>query len=147
MAAPAITAAARAGSASGSTIEAFRPPISAWLGMPRPVAATATRWPTATEPVKETQSTPSSIASPVSAPPGTTWNRSAGRAGASSSARRRAHPVASGDGLSTTALPKARAGAAFQSGMATGKFHGVISPATPRGRRRASSSPAGLGPG
>ena len=55
--------------------------------------------------------------------------------------------MASGDGFRTTALPKASAGAAFHSGMATGKFQGVMSPATPRGRRRASSRAAGLGPG
>jgi hypothetical protein len=147
MAAPATTAAARSGSASGSTSEALSPPISAWLGTPRSVAATATWRPTATEPVNERQSTSSSIALPVPAPPGSTWNSSAPTAGPSSSPRRRATAVASGEGLSRTALPKARAGAAFHSGMATGKFQGVISPATPRGRRRASSRAAGSGPG
>src|SRR4029450_11747444 len=65
MAAPAITLAARSGSASGSTMEAFSPPISAWLGMPRPVAATATWRPTATEPVKDRQSNSSTIAAAV----------------------------------------------------------------------------------
>jgi hypothetical protein len=79
---------------------------------------------TGTHTVKEMQSTRSSIALPVSAPLGTTWNRSSGSAGANSSARRRASAVASGDGLSTTALPKASAGAAFHRGMATGKFQG-----------------------
>ncbi|MNI31463.1 hypothetical protein D3C73_853490 [compost metagenome] len=38
-------------------------------------------------------------------------------------------------GLITTVLPKARAGAAFQAGMAMGKFHGVIRPNTPTGWR------------
>ncbi len=38
-------------------------------------------------------------------------------------------------GLSTTALPACSAGAIFHVGMATGKFHGVISRATPRGKR------------
>ena len=31
-------------------------------------------------------------------------------------------------GFSTTVLPKAKAGAIFQAGMAMGKFHGVIRP-------------------
>ena len=38
-------------------------------------------------------------------------------------------------GLSTTALPACSAGASFQVGIAIGKFHGVISSATPRGTR------------
>ncbi len=38
-------------------------------------------------------------------------------------------------GLSTTVLPNASAGAAFHSGIATGKFHGVMSATTPSGRR------------
>ncbi len=58
-----------------------------------------------------------------------------------SSASRSAVAVASGAGLSTTVLPKARAGAAFHSGIARGKFQGVISPATPCGRRRVKSRP------
>ena len=105
MAAPAMVAAARPGSASGSTIEAFSPPISAWQGMPRPVAAITTWRPTSTEPVKETQSACSIRAVPVVAPPGTTWNSPSGRAGESASASRSASAVASEAGLSTTPLP------------------------------------------
>ena len=37
-------------------------------------------------------------------------------------------------GLIMTAFPIARAGAAFQKGIAIGKFQGVINPATPYGR-------------
>ena len=37
-----MTFAADSTSASGSTIDAFSPPISAWLAMPRAVAAAAT---------------------------------------------------------------------------------------------------------
>ena len=51
------------------------------------------------------------------------------------------------DGLSTVALPQARLGAAFQSGIATGKFHGVTSAAIPTGRRRAISSASGSAAG
>ena len=38
--------------------------------------------------------------------------------------------------LSTTVFPYASAGAVFQAGIAAGKFHGVIRPTTPSGRRR-----------
>jgi hypothetical protein len=37
--------------------------------------------------------------------------------------------------FNTTVLPWISAGASFQTGMAMGKFQGVISPTTPRGRR------------
>ena len=37
--------------------------------------------------------------------------------------------------LSTTALPWTSAGASFHTGIASGKFQGVISPTTPSGRR------------
>ncbi len=36
-------------------------------------------------------------------------------------------------GLSTTALPAARAGASFQTAIRIGKFHGMICPTTPSG--------------
>ena len=48
-------------------------------------------------------------------------------------------------GLSTTVLPNASAGAAFQSGIASGKFHGVMSATTPSGSRSVNcSAPGGL---
>ena len=37
-------------------------------------------------------------------------------------------------GLSTTVLPQASAGAIFQASIRSGKFHGMIWPATPSGR-------------
>ncbi len=104
--------------------------------MPRPVAARTTLRPTAVEPVKETTSLTSIRAAPSCAPPGSREKTSAGSASASSPASLAAQAVASGAGLSSTQLPVARAGAAFHSGMASGKFQGVISPATPCGWRR-----------
>src|SRR6185369_9729230 len=47
-------------------------------------------------------------------------------AGAASSPSTAATPTAGAAGLSTTALPYASAGAAFQSGIASGKFQGQI---------------------
>jgi hypothetical protein len=38
-------------------------------------------------------------------------------------------------GLKTTVLPATRAGAIFHTGMATGKFQGVMQATTPRGWR------------
>ena len=43
-------------------------------------------------------------------------------------------------GFHTTALPKASAGAIFQAGVATGKFHGLMMATTPTGSRRTSIS-------
>ena len=43
-------------------------------------------------------------------------------------------------GFHTTALPKASAGAIFQAGVATGKFHGLTMATTPTGSRRTSIS-------
>ena len=56
---------------------------------------------------------------------------------ASSKHSARSKPVsgASHASLSTTVLPYASAGDSFQMGIAAGKFQGVISPTTPRGRR------------
>ena len=60
-------------------------------------------------------------------------------AGASASSKQAARwrPVsgASWASFMTTVLPYASAGAVFHAGMAAGKFHGVISPTTPSGRR------------
>ena len=39
-------------------------------------------------------------------------------------------------GLSTTVFPAASAGAIFQASISSGKFHGMIWPATPIGRGR-----------
>ena len=48
-------------------------------------------------------------------------------------------------GFITTALPTASAGAAFHTGIAIGKFHGVINPATPYGSRTANKYPGVVG--
>ncbi len=46
-------------------------------------------------------------------------------------------------GLNTIVLPNAMAGAIFQAGIASGKFHGVITPTTPSGSRVTSTSMPG----
>ena len=50
---------------------------------------------------------------------------------------------ASSAGLKTTQLPNASAGAIFQAGIASGKFHGVIAATTPTGSRVISTSMPG----
>ena len=40
------------------------------------------------------------------------------------------------DGLATTVLPAASAGAIFQVNRYSGRFHGLMQPTTPSGRRR-----------
>ena len=46
----------------------------------------------------------------------------------------------SGEAFHTQAFPCASAGASFHAGIASGKFQGVMSPTTPRGRRRVMRS-------
>jgi hypothetical protein len=43
----------------------------------------------------------------------------------------------SSEGLTTTALPQARAGPTFQVISSSGRFHGQTTPTTPTGRRTA----------
>ncbi|MNN82920.1 hypothetical protein D3C81_1999120 [compost metagenome] len=49
------------------------------------------------------------------------------------SASRVAVPGVSSDGLATTALPHASAGATFQLNRSRGRFHGEMMPTTPKG--------------
>src|SRR6185312_1650681 len=93
--------------------------------------------PTALEPVNEMPRTAecSSSGVPTLGPiPCTTLNTPGGSLAATAvSARSDATCADISDGLSTTVLPNASAGAAFQSGIASGKFHGVMSATTPNG--------------
>src|SRR5215472_3162043 len=106
----------------------------------RRAAAAATVAPILPEPVKLTACTSSASISrdPTTSPaPNNTLNTPLGMpAAAAHSARNAADCDEDSAGLRTTVLPNASAGAAFQSGIATGKFHGVMSATTPRGRRR-----------
>ncbi len=99
-------------------------------------------WPTAVEPVNETASIgPSSsgaTAAPEpsrseSAPPGTP-------ASSRQRARAWAQPIAGEAGFHITGLPHSSAGAIFHAGIASGKFHGVMTTVGPIGRRRVRSA-------
>ena len=131
---------ARSRSASSITIWAFLPPISSDSRLCIRPQVSPINDPVAVEPVKETTGTSgcSTSALPADAPrPCTSWMTSGGRpASSSSSTRRWVVWGTSSDGLMITAFPQSSAGNIFQVGMASGKLNGVMSPATPIGRRK-----------
>ena len=129
-------------SASESTITQFLPPISETTRLTwdcsSGISAAARRIssPTAPEPVKAIRCTRGSRtrASPASPKPGSSARASAGTpASCSASTSRPALPGDCSAGLSTTALPAARAAEVMPQGIASGKFQGAITAATPRG--------------
>ncbi|HEX3751966.1 MAG TPA: hypothetical protein VHW06_15475 [Streptosporangiaceae bacterium] len=86
-------------------------------------------------------------AEPASVLPVTRLTVPGGRpAAVTASMSRRAAIGVSGAGLITVVQPASRAGPSLRMIRASGKFHGVISPATPSGRRwtRARPGPRGL---
>jgi hypothetical protein len=101
-------------------------------------AAAATDGPTSCEPVNVTASRRRASERRPSTDPGprTRFSTPGGRP-----ARCTMSAIAHGDagtssaGLNTTVLPHASAGAIFQAGIASGKFHGVIAATTPSGSR------------
>ena len=120
---------------------AFLPPISSCTRKRRAEACRCNCSPTVHEPVKEmalTSGAPTS-ALPRAAPrPATKFTTPPGTpASASASTMRQALNGAAEAGFNTTVLPQTSAGASFHAGIALGKFHGVISAATPSGRRNA----------
>src|ERR671913_953937 len=128
-------AAASERSASSITTYGFLPPISSWTFLP-----TALLWmprPTLVEPVNERPLTRGSVtrASPTAPPGPVTMLRTP--SGRPASVRMRTRAAAFREalpaGFMTMVLPQIRAGAIFQAGMASGKFHGVMRPTTPRG--------------
>ena len=140
--APAIVSStALSTSASSRTTTGFLPPISSWNFAPRCAACTASRVPTSFEPVKLMALIRSSAsrAGPTFDPRPTTRFKTPGGSPAfsSTSARCQAVTGVSSAGFSTTVLPKARHGATFQVGIATGKFQGVTRATGPSGTRSA----------
>src|SRR5262249_1583838 len=101
--------------------------------------------PTSVEPVKETSAALGSVttASPISRlPPTTTFSTPSGRP-ASSKMRACIKPPVIGvslDGLSTTSLPTARAGASERMVRLIGEFHGLMIAITPSGLRKTTLS-------
>ena len=103
--------------------------------------------PTSVEPVKEsTRTRSSSVHAPTisGAWPVTTLKTPRGSpARSASTASAVAENGVSIDGCATTVQPAASAAAALRVSMAAGKFHGVMSAATPAGSRHTSTSASG----
>ena len=79
--------------------------------------------------------------------PTTTLTTPSGDPGLAARARSNRSAVSgvSSAGLSTTVLPAASAGPSFQEAIASGKFHGTISPTTPSGSRTVNACPPATG--
>ena len=130
---------ARSTSASSITMMMFLPPISRWTCLNCGAHATEMSRPTSVEPVNEITATFGCrvIGSPTSRPPPVTMlNTPFGRpASSNASTSITTDSGVSDAGLITTVLPQINAAMLFHAGMAIGKFHGVMRPATPRGMR------------
>ena len=85
------------------------------------------------------------IASPTSAPPGSTCSTPAGSPASSNTRANIAPPeiAVRGSGLRITALPSASAGATARMARIVGTLNGAITPTTPAGTRRAKDSRGG----
>ena len=124
--------------ASSKTMFAALPPSSRVSSLSRAGERALMPLPTSVEPVNAILSTPSCSTSRL---PDRTARRSTmlttpgGRsASAMISASTSAVSGVVSAGLSTTVLPQASAGAIFHAAISSGKFHGMICPATPSGR-------------
>ena len=126
------------------TARAFFDPISNWIFVRLPMQLAAICLPTGTEPVKlialmrglSANCCPTAPPGPMTRlkrPLGISW-----RAIISASATAEAGTRLAG--FQITALPKARAGAIFQTAVAVGKFQGEMIATTPTGSRRTSTS-------
>ena len=98
------------------------PPISRFTRATRSAQAAATRLPVATEPVKAMPSTRGSatIASPTSPAPASTLTTPGGQVLEAARASISVDSGVSSDGLQTTALPAASAGATFHASSSSG---------------------------
>ena len=136
MAAATLRAVRARSGASANTSCGLLPPSSRVTGLgPLSAQAVMMAVPVPVEPVKVTLPMRGwrHRASPVVRPsPWTTLRMPAGSpARTANSARRKMENGVSSDGLITTALPAASAGAIFQPAMLRGKFQGATAPTTP----------------
>src|SRR5436190_1490952 len=115
------------------------PPSSSVSFLPEPASSRWIALPTSVEPVKATLSTPPdlTISAPVRPSPVTMLTTPGGSSACrSTSQNRSADSGVVSAGFRTTVFPAASAGAIFQASISSGKFHGLICPATPIGRGR-----------
>ena len=141
-------AAAFSRSASANTTLALLPPSSRVSRLTCPAHVAAISLPTSVEPVNTIL--PRRGARPAGRPPparpGQDLEHPLGQAGGQ---RQLGHPQGGqrrhSAGLTITVLPAASAGAMPQVMMTIGKFHGTITPTTPSGSLKVTSSPPGTG--
>jgi hypothetical protein len=142
-------AAAFSTSASANTMLALLPPSSRVTRFTCSAARAMMRVPTSVEPVKQTLRTSGWVTnrSPTTEPfPGRTVRTCSGSpASRASSPIRIALMGVISAGLSTTVLPAASAGAIPQPAIGIGKFHGTITPTTPSGSLKVTSTPPATG--
>ena len=134
-----IPSTAWSSAASSKTMFAALPPSSSVSFLPVPASSRWIALPTSVEPVNAILSTPGCLTSsaPVRPSPVTMLTTPGGSsAWRTTSQKRSAESGVVSAGLSTTVLPAASAGAIFHASMSSGKFHGMICPATPTGRGR-----------
>ncbi len=131
-------------STSSSTTSALLPPSSRWVRVRVFAAWAAMARPAEVEPVNDTTRTAgwSIMALPTGTPPGSICSTPSGRP-ASAKIRARTtppHTAVRGSGLSSTALPRASAGATDRMDRISGKLNGEITATTPTGTRRSTLS-------
>lgn len=137
--APAATsAAARGRSASAQIRAALWPPSSNWTRTPGRTARCSAA-PVRSEPVNVTARTSGAPASAAMASGSSPWTTRSASSGTpprrQAAASRSPAPGVTGDGLKTTVLPAASAGAILRAARDNGKFHGVMATTTPSGTR------------
>ncbi len=112
------------------------PPSSSVSFLPVPASSRWIALPTSVDPVKAILSTSDfTSAAPARPSPVTMLTTPGGNsAWRRTSQKRSAVSGVVSAGFSTTVLPAASAGAIFHASISSGKFHGMICPATPTGR-------------
>ncbi len=122
--------------ASSKMMFAALPPSSSVSFLPVPASSRRIALPTSVEPVKAILSTSAlTSAAPVRPSPVTMLTTPGGTSACCRTSQKRS--AVSGvvsAGFRTTVFPQASAGAIFQASIKSGKFHGMIWPATPTGR-------------
>ena len=123
--------------ASSKITLAALPPSSSVSFLPVPASSRWIALPTSVEPVNAILSTPGCFTSAAPARPSpVTMFTTPGGSSAWRSTSQKSSAVSGvvSAGFSTTVLPHASAGAIFHASISSGKFHGMIWPATPTGR-------------
>ncbi len=133
-----IPSTAWSSAASSKMMFAALPPSSSVSFFPVPARRRWIALPTSVDPVNAILSTSASTSAAPARPSPVTMLTTPGGSSAwrTTSQKRSAVSGVVSAGFSTTVLPPASAGAIFHASIRSGKFHGMIWPATPSGRGR-----------